>query len=335
MSEWLVEVVKLGAVRKHPNADSLSMTDVHDGYPVVFRTGEFKEGDVAVYVPVDSIVPDDPAYAFLQGKRRIKARKIRGEYSQGLLLQVSPEMSVCAAISDISLVPGTIVHDFLGITKWEPKEERATFGGIQEKGPEGWDFVKYTSIEGLRRHKHILELGEQVVLTEKIHGSNGRFCWDGERLWVGSRNEIKKEDPKTFWWQVAGSLGLAERLKRFPKTIFFGEVYGKGVQDLSYDLQDRDFIVFDTFDVTTMRWNDWWVTQDLAYLLGLKVVPVLYEDPWKGFEEHQALAEGVSTVAGHVREGFVVKPVTERWHPRVGRVIFKLVGEGYNLRKDE
>lgn len=113
MSEWLVEVVKLGAVRKHPNADSLSMTDVHDGYPVVFRTGEFKEGDVAVYVPVDSIVPDDPAYAFLQGKRRIKARKIRGEYSQGLLLQVSPEMSVCAAFRTFRMTFRTEISSFL------------------------------------------------------------------------------------------------------------------------------------------------------------------------------------------------------------------------------
>jgi RNA ligase (TIGR02306 family) len=199
----------------------------------------------------------------------------------------------------------------------------------------GWDFIKYTSIVGLRRYKHVLELGEQVVLTEKIHGSNGRFCWDGERLWAGSRNEVKKEDPATFWWQVAAALGLADRLKAFPKTIFFGEVYGKGVQDLAYGLQDRDFIVFDTFDVATMRWNNWQVTQDLARLVGLKVVPTLYEGPWQGFEAHQALAEGASTVAGHVREGFVVKPVKERWHSRVGRVIFKLVGEGYNLRKDE
>lgn len=330
MSEWHVETVVIGKVEKHPNADSLSITEIHGGYPVIFRTGEFNEGDVAVYVPVDSLVPDVPYFAFLQGNRRIKARRLRGIFSQGLLLPVS------MLPQDATFPPGTLVHEHLGITKWEPQEDLTSSGGLKEAGPEGWDFIKYTDIEGLRRYKNILELGEEIVITEKIHGSNGRFCWDGERLWCGSRNEIKKEDKGTFWWQVAERLNLASRFAEHPKTIFFGEVYGKGVQDLSYGRLEKSFIVFDTYNVETMSWNDWETTKRLATEVDLTVVPVLYEGPWKGFEEHAALAEGKTTTQpqSHVREGFVVKPVKERWHPRFGRVILKLVGEGYLLRKD-
>jgi hypothetical protein len=49
MSEFRVQVVQLGPIEKHPNADTLSCTEV-DGYPVIFRTGDYAEGDLAVYL---------------------------------------------------------------------------------------------------------------------------------------------------------------------------------------------------------------------------------------------------------------------------------------------
>jgi len=53
-----------------------------------------------------------------------------------------------------------------------------------------------------------------------------------------------------------------------------------------------------------------------------------------GIEQHEAMAEGANILSGqHIREGFVVRPVQERWHPEVGRVILKLVGQEYLLTK--
>ena len=46
MSEFKVEVVKIRKIEKHPNADTLSITNIHGGYPVVFRTEDFNEGDL-------------------------------------------------------------------------------------------------------------------------------------------------------------------------------------------------------------------------------------------------------------------------------------------------
>lgn len=323
MSEWLCEVVQVGRVEKHPNADSLSITKIHDGYPVIFRTGEFSEGDLAIYVPVDSIMPNTPQFSFLQGKMRIRAKKLRGVFSQGLLIPALPGMIV-----------GELVHERLSISKWEPPEETVFQArGQVEKGPEGWTFPKYTDIEGLRRYKNILELGEEVVITEKCHGQNARFCWDSERLWCGSRVEIKKEDVTVNWWHVADRLRLAEKLSCAPKTVFFGEIYGKGIQKLTYDIQEKSFLVFDTFDVVAGKYNDWDTTVALAQQVGLPVVPVLYRGPWQGFDYHENLAEGTSTIASHIREGFVVKPVKERWNFYVDRVIFKLIGQGYLLEK--
>src|SRR4051812_24887017 len=110
MSEFHVEVVRLGAIEPHPNADSLSITRVHGGYPVIIRTGEFRTGDLAVYVPVDSGGPaDEPRFAFLGEPRRIKARRLRGVFSMGLLVPASDEWAA-----------GADVRAALRITKYEP-----------------------------------------------------------------------------------------------------------------------------------------------------------------------------------------------------------------------
>ncbi|RYE90041.1 MAG: RNA ligase, partial [Myxococcales bacterium] len=85
MSEFHVRVVRVGPIVKHPQADNLSIAQVF-GYPVIIRTGEYAEGDRAVYVPVDSVVPEgDPRWAFLGEHRRIRAKKLRGVFSMGLL----------------------------------------------------------------------------------------------------------------------------------------------------------------------------------------------------------------------------------------------------------
>jgi hypothetical protein len=60
---------------------------------------------------------------------------------------------------------------------------------------------------------------------------------------------------------------------------------------------------------------------------------VLHRGPWSA--ALCALAEGPTVIGegAHVREGFVVRPVRERVDRRAGRVVLKLHGEGYLLRK--
>ena len=336
MTEWTPEVVRIGSIRPHPNkdnpdpkyrCDTLSYTDVYGGYPVLFRTGEFKEGDLAAYIPIDTLVPTDRTeFAFLGESNRIKARRMRGMFSMGMLVP-APEGSK----------EGDSVVDVFDLKKYEPAEERLKMAtGVAVPGPEGWDFPKYTDIEGLRKHKHVLVHGEDVVLTEKIHGQNARFCWDPDekKLWVGSRTVIKKRDGEINWWHVANKLDLEEKLAKFPRTVFFGEVYGKSIQDLTYGLDHKSLRIFDTYDTLKCRYNDWDDTVRLVAEAGLELVPVLYRGPWKGFEMHAPLAEGTSTLSEHVREGYVVKPVKER-AAHCGRVVFKHIGEGYLLRDEK
>ena len=339
MSEFHVIVVELGKIGKHPNADTLSITQVMGGYPCIIRTGEFQPGDKAVYVPVDSLVPlKDPRFTFLSDRadkeyQRVKAKKLRGIFSMGLLTKADPSWEV-----------GQNVQEALGILKWEPEIDKISTNGECEKD---WGFMpRYTDIEGLRKYKKLLQPGEEVVLTEKIHGANFRATFNGYQnpaipsdvplqLWVGSHNTIKRMDPNNLWWKAAIAADLSNKLsKLIGPVVLYGEVYGQ-VQDLKYGAKPGEVFLrfFDALDSKTNRYLDYYDFRKLMEDLDLDVAPPLYIGPWS--EDLIALSEGKSTLADNVREGFVVRPTKERYDNHVGRVILKMVGEGYHLRKEK
>lgn len=321
MSEFHVEVVRIGEISKHPNADSLAITMVYD-YPAIVRIGDFQPGDLAVYIPVDAVVPQgDPRFEFLAGHRRIRAKRLRGVFSMGLLVPASPGMDV-----------GQDVAEAWGITRWEPTETPDLNG---ENQPDPGFLPRYTDIEGLRRWPRVLQEGEEVVITEKIHGANARFCWHRDQLWIFSHGKCKVSGGNDLWNRAAVRYDLADRMQAIPDIGLYGEVYGQ-VQDLKYGAKPGEVYIrlFDAFDLGRGRYFNFDEFLAIADLVGLPVVPILYRGPWDS--SLVSLAEGPTTLSRgeHVREGFVVKPVIERYQHSPGRVILKRHGEGYLTRKE-
>lgn len=318
MSEWKIQVVKVGPLQKHPNADRLMVGKIAD-YPIIVGSGEFSEGDLAVYVMADSVVPaDDPRWEFLKGHLRIKPKRLRGIFSMGILTKAAPGMK-----------EGDDVAEILKIKKYEPPEAAMT-GGEAERCP--FDFPKYTDIESVRRWPDILKPGEVVKITEKIHGTSARYVYRDGRLWVGSHREIKKDHPDSVYWKAARGYNLEAKLKELPNVAIYGEVYG-WVQDLRYGhAQGKvSLAVFDVMDLSQMKYLDDSEAMAVVKQLDLPCVPELFSGPWDA--ALKALAEGKTNLGGdHVKEGFVVKPVKERFDERIQRVILKFHGEGYLLR---
>lgn len=375
MSDWQPQIVRIEKVIKHPDADALDVATVLGDYPVIVKRDEYKEGDLAGYIPIDSIVPDTDHFHFLcpllkekyeefegdtlvtkdriigpkyaigavpEKYRRIKAKKIRGRYSQGML--VSFESCVLRNESPTPVV-GDSITETLGLKKWEEEEEdnipnaKKSRGANAEKAPQGWS-IPYYDIEGLRKYIECLGANEEIVLTEKVHGSNAAFCYDGERLWVKSRNFYKKMDEDDPWWDVAIRYGLAEKLAKYPMHVFFGELYGT-VKGFRYDCEivagqmHSKIRFFDIWDAKAMRYLDYDPFVAMVTELGLDLMPELYRGIWTGKDEMYPYAEGLTTLGGkHIREGFVLRTITERYEPRLdSRMHVKLVGEGYNLQK--
>lgn len=318
MSEFHINVVKVGPLEKHPNADTLLLTKVAE-YPILVKAGDLNEGDLAVYIPVDSVVPaDDHRFAFLKGHERIKARRLRGVFSMGLLIKADPDM-----------VEGQDVAERLRITKYEPPETCST-GGDNEKDP--GIVPVYTDLDAYRRYPNVIQDGEIVQLTEKLHGVNGRYAYFDNRLWCGSHHGIKKESPNSIWWKAAEFYNLREKLATVPGVVLYGEVYGS-VQNLHYGHTKGavSLAFFDAFSISAGQYLDVDQFEALMKQLDLPMVPKLHNGPWS--KELLKLAEGKTLISDdHVREGFVVRPVKERWDKSVGRVILKYHGEGYLTR---
>jgi RNA ligase (TIGR02306 family) len=337
MSTFRVPLVEISKVGKHPNADSLSITTV-EGCPVIFKTGDFLEGDYAVYVPVDAVVPETvPGTEFLGTKRRIKAMRLRGIFSMGLLLPASgPDF-------DYDFAVGTDLAGELGITKYEEPEPTFMQTDAAAPPPTKTQPPVY-DMESYRKYKHLLIPGEDVVVTEKIHGTNSRFVYiendlnsvDGKGygdLHVGSHRGWKKCDERNLWWKIAEKYDLENKLSQYPGLVFYGETYGT-VQDLKYGLKTNEFAVFDVYDSVQGKYLSWTTVMGLCTFLHLPMVPVVYVGPYTP-EAVEPLCNGKTVIAdiNQIREGVVIKPVQERWNNETGRTIFKLISEDYLLRK--
>lgn len=373
MTDWAPQVVRIEKVDKHPHADTLSIATVLGDYPVVIKTGEYEVGQVAGYLPLDTIVPDTEQFHFLCPKmyekvidytymevvdkptgprypvgsvpekyRIIKAKKIRGIYSQGMLINLQPWLDDAGITGEP--VYGQSIVELIGLKKWEENEEenvsvKKTRGTNAEKAPAGWAIPHY-DIDSARKYLECLVPNEEIVLTEKVHGSNAAFCHDGERLWVKSRNFYKKLDPDDMWWDVAVRYDLETKLKASPNKVFFGEIYGQ-VKGFRYDtiVQGGQLLTkvrfFDVLDVASMRYLNYDPFVAIVSEAGLDLMPELYRGPWLGKEVMYPYAEGLTTLGGkHIREGWVLRTLKERYEPRLNsRMHVKLVGEGYNLQK--
>ena len=107
-----------------PNADLIEVA-VIDGWEVVIKKGEFNVGDLCVYFEIDSWIPHELAPFLSKGKEpreykgvkgeRLKTIKLKGQISQGLVLQ---RESVLTHDYE-NPTEGTDVTEYLNILKWE------------------------------------------------------------------------------------------------------------------------------------------------------------------------------------------------------------------------
>lgn len=112
------------------NADRLECAHI-DGWHCVVGKGEFRKGDLAIYFEIDSQLPEVFPFnqmEFLKSKKyKIRTQKIRGEYSQGLLVPLMAFVDDLARepawLADLNLriangedVVGTFLTKELGVT---------------------------------------------------------------------------------------------------------------------------------------------------------------------------------------------------------------------------
>lgn len=198
MSTFEVKVRKL-VIEPHPNADTLSIALI-DGYQSCVRKGEFATGDLGVYLPEQSIVPQWMLERMnlvdkLSGgqKNRIKCIKLRKSISQGIVYPVINGMME-GETKSYPVKEGDDVQHILGVAKWEPAVP-SNLTGVKTKLRGSAQTLKY-DVDNIKKYNTVLQEGEEVAVECKIHGTQVAFGYgkdiDGHFIChskgLGSRN---------------------------------------------------------------------------------------------------------------------------------------------------
>lgn len=346
MSTIRVTVTTIGEVRPHPNADALELATV-GGWQAVIKKGAYRHGDPIVYFEQGVILPREQADRlgvtnYLANRTDINGDKVlvihrvrlRGEPSFGLVITPEPGMK-----------PGDDVADYYQARKYLPPV-RTTAG---DSAPAHPHFPSYTEIENMRSYPEVFTEGEEVIVTEKIHGTNCRVGYvaeprDGQRSMTrmaGSKGMRRKEPApeamrmNTYWYPftVPGVAALLDELfaEGYDRAVLYGEVFGSGIQAYHYGEPAIAFRAFDLLRGPDFAGYDEFVERCERH--GVPVAPLAYRGPFS-LGKMKELSDGDSLVGGkHGREGVVVRPVRERNHGEIGRVILKYVGDQYLFGK--
>jgi RNA ligase (TIGR02306 family) len=185
MSTFKVQVLKL-TIEPHPDADAIELAKIGE-YRSIVRKGQFKTGDLGVFIPPAAILPDWIISKLgLEGKlagkqkNRVKEVRLRGVLSEGLIFPVNGDADDADIerpvnieghpdATEVLLVKvGDDVAEFLGITKYEPVVPAHMAGEVCNLS--GYT-LKY-DIENYKRYPDVLVDDAKVTITEKLHGTN-------------------------------------------------------------------------------------------------------------------------------------------------------------------
>ena len=287
MERKLVTIRKVSKLVPIEGADFIERATV-DGWDLVVKKGEFSEGDLGVYFEIDSVLPEDPRFAFLKKMTitrggtgyRIKTIKLRKQISQGLLLPISSfekELEGCGEGDDVT--------EDLGVWLYEPYVRNGVNSNAECKsiGKKIFpDFLRKTDQERIQNKMHYFEdyKDHKWEATKKLDGSSmtiwnykdayhvplsthekkemgyyKRFKYWLKTLFthpdtfgVCSRNINLRDKDGNAFWDMAKQI-KAQSLLANHNVAIQGELIGPNIQS-NHEKVDRNyFYVFDIFDI--------------------------------------------------------------------------------------
>jgi RNA ligase (TIGR02306 family) len=333
----MATIRRINAIDPIAGADAIEVATV-DGWKVVIKKGEFKVGDRAVYCEIDCWIPTKLAPFLSKGNEpreymgvkgeRLRTVKLRGQLSQGLLLNLDDVLPFTNSFKD-----GDDVSEVLNIGKWEMQVPAQLAGQVKGNFPTAIPKTDQERVQNLIEEiKLSVTLGHQFEVTEKLEGSSMTvYLIDGE-FGVCSRNLDLKETEGNAFWSTARKDRIEEKLRDngINNIAIQGELVGPGVQGNIYKLSKPEFRVFDVYDIENGSYLDPDARRKLIKDLALLHVPVLLVDKDLGvgsIDEILQWAEGLSVmgdITGPQREGLVFKQTN-------GGMTFKAISNKYLL----
>ena len=303
MERKLASVQVIKDLKPIKGRDRIELATV-EGWEVIVGKGDFKVGDLCVYIEIDSVLPDRPEFEQARKRsNRIRTMKMAGVYSQGIIypLTILPNMIDNHTVSYNQYHEGDDVTAILGITKydeyageepvkvsrklkynWFQKIWYKIFGFSQRKKGGFTSLVSKTDEIRIQNIPEALNNKEPVVVTEKVDGCSMTATIEhtflGDKFNLYSRN-LRIDKDNSHYWKAAIGYDLEGRMELMLEEnggkwlAIQGEVAGPAIQGNPYKLKDIDFYIFNIIDEAG-RWS----TEKMAewcYRYGLNPVPVL------------------------------------------------------------
>lgn len=290
-----VKIVTIKEISPAENSDFLDKVTFEEmGWNCVTLRGLYRAGNKVMFIPPESVLPFELGELLkitkYLSKGRVRVAKFRGNRSEGLIVDY-----------------GKVEPYLPYIMKWEDLPSIRMTGDMLSPAEVSIDFIKFYQMPNILNEPDTFAIGENMVHSEKIHGTNLRCgklkhpVSEEYQLYVGSHNIVLKESEENLYWQV-----VKDKLaKRLPEGIvFFGEIYGRGIQHLHYDCKQPSIRLFAAIDrgeyLSVRHFLEVCVEYGLPHVV---MHPIVFES----IEQIRYLADSPSELTkSHMREGVVL-----------------------------
>lgn len=188
-------IVELQNLRKHSNADKLQCVEIFGNNVIVDMS--YYNGQKAVFFPVDGRLSDEYALAnnlvrnkdetgkniggYLEpGKNNIRALKLRGEKSEGLVMPVETlssyiDINTLKVGDKITTLNGSLICEKYIPESSNTKAKSSIANSENKSKKEKYPiFTRHIDTEQLMYNKEAFKPGDKCTITLKMHGTSTR-----------------------------------------------------------------------------------------------------------------------------------------------------------------
>lgn len=332
----LASIQKISAKTPIEGADLIELVKINNWHVVVAKAENYQIDDEVIYFEIDSFLPIQDEFEFLRKNCykklsddsegfRLRTIKLRGQYSQGLVLH-KHKFQECK-----NAKIGDDVTEILKVTKYEPPIPASLEGLAKGLFP---FFIRKTDEERVQNlsdsyqdlQKHI------YYVTEKIDGTSATFYLKENEFGVCSRGLELIETPENTFWKIARQFKLEDVLKSIGKNIALqGEIFGEGIQSNKYKIKGQSICFFSLFNIDNYNYCSMSELMDLCNTFQLPIVPIIdnsFTLP-ETIEELLNFANGKSVLNEQTkREGIVLRTLDSK-------ISFKTISNEFLLKYEE
>lgn len=276
----LATIRKIDKLEPIDGADKIELAKVDGWQLVTAKANGFKEGDLIVYVEIDSLLPsNNPNFSFMESRKfKVKTVKIKNTVSMGIIFPLSILEYNNVDISKLSF--GDDVTDIIGIKKFETDDDLEDNtnecyvidkkNSKQVYGRAGFpSFIKKTDEERYQNHKKeiqkLIDDDTSFEITEKLDGTSASYGMKRIKkkflgitykttfqFYVCSRNlRISENDTTSKYNVINRKYRIKEYMEKTIKElkldsfVIQGEIVGQGIQKDKYRIgKDSKFYMF-------------------------------------------------------------------------------------------